>query len=52
MKKVERIVLKGQNYVTPQTESVAIVSQGGVLAGSSVAEGCAKLSGYGKGTGF
>ena len=52
MKKVERIVLNGQNYVTPKTESVAIVSTASVLAGSSVAKGCAKLAGFNAGTGF
>ena len=51
MKKVERIVLKGQNYVAPQTESVAIKNQG-VLCGSPAAMRCGNLSGYGKGTGF
>lgn len=52
MKKVERIVLNGQNYVTPQTESVAIKNQGSVLAGSPAAQGFAKLSGYSAGSGF
>lgn len=53
MKKVERIVLKGQNYVAPQTESVAIVSTASVLAGSSVAQsGKANLAGYSAGPGF
>ena len=51
MKKVERIVLRGQNYVAPQTESVAVKNQG-VLCGSSAAMGYGNLSGYGKGTGF
>ena len=36
--KNEKIVLKGQVYATPKTESVEIVSQG-VLCGSSVALG-------------
>ena len=52
MKKVERIVLNGQNYVTPKTESVAIKNQGSVLAGSPAAQGFAKLSGYSAGSGF
>ena len=51
MKKVERIVLKGQNYVAPQTESVAIKNQG-VLCGSPAAMPGGNLSGYVKGTGF
>ena len=34
--KNSRIVLKGQNYATPHTESVEIKSQG-VLCGSGVA---------------
>ena len=33
MKKEEKIVLKGQKYATPKTESVEIKSQG-VLCGS------------------
>ena len=34
MKKEEKIVLKGQKYATPKTESVEIKSQG-VLCGSA-----------------
>ncbi|MBQ0129376.1 MAG: hypothetical protein KBT57_06010 [bacterium] len=34
MKKREKIVLKGQEYATPKTESVEIKSQG-VLCGST-----------------
>ena len=53
MKKVERIVLNGQNYVTPKTESVAIVSTASVLAGSSVAQSSkANLAGFTAGAGF
>lgn len=51
MKKVERIVLRGQNYVAPRAESVAIKNQG-VLCGSPADMGYGNLSGYGKGTGF
>lgn len=34
--KTTRIVLKGQNYATPRTESVEIVMSHSVLAGSGV----------------
>lgn len=40
--KNSRIVLKGQNYATPHTESVEIMMSHSVLAGSGVA---ASLSG-------
>ena len=51
MKKNERIVLKGQVYATPRTESVEIKSQG-VLCNSGVAKNFgAKLQNYG-GQGF
>ena len=41
--KENKIVLKGQEYATPQTESVEIVNQG-VLCASGVAKGSAKLT--------
>ena len=50
--KNEKIVLKGQAYATPQTESVEIKNQG-VLCGSVVSlTHKANLSGYSAGTGF
>ena len=53
MKKVERIVLNGQNYVTPKTESVEIVMSHCVLAGSGVSlTHNGNLSGFSKGQGF
>ena len=47
--KLEKIVLKGQVYATPKTESVEIVNQG-VLCNSSVALGVAGTSRLGKGS--
>lgn len=49
MKKVERIVLKGQNYVAPQTESVAIKNQG-VLCASQAKGFSVGIKNYGGGS--
>ena len=46
--KVEKIALKGQEYATPQTESVEIVNQGVLCA--SGGGGNAGTSKFGKGT--
>ena len=46
-----KIVLKGQEYASPQTESVVVINQG-VLCGSGAGGGGAKLTlgGVGKGS--
>ena len=41
--KENKIVLKGQEYAAPKTESVEIINQG-VLCASGVAKGSAKLT--------
>ena len=45
--KTETIVLKGQKYVAPKTESVEIISQGVLCASGG---GMATTSRFGKGT--